>query len=533
VPRVPRGWITIERDAIPASALEAIFVSNPLYDRLFAPLAGRPGACLHLEGDAALSGPGFLAIVHRSAAALRALGVRPGDRVALQVAKTPEALAIYGATVAAGAVLLPLNTAYTPAEVDAFVADATPRVLLVDPAKSDALSPVAARHGATLATLDAGGRGSFRDLCDAQSSDAVVQPRAEGDLAALLYTSGTTGRSKGAMLSQGNLLSNAATLADVWRFGPGDVLLHALPIFHTHGLFVACNVSLLSGAAMIFQPGFDLDAILRALPRATVLMGVPTFYTRLLGDASADGSRFDRDLVAHMRLFVSGSAPLLAETHVAFEARTGHRILERYGMTETNMNTSNPYDGERRAGTVGKPLPGVEVVVTDPATGVPLPAGETGMVEVRGPNVFGGYWNLPEKTREDLRDDGFFITGDLGRFDDDGYLALVGRQKDLVITGGFNVYPKEVESVLDEQPGVLESAVIGVPHPDFGEAVFAVLVARPGERIDVDAIDAVLRECLARYKQPKGIAVIDALPRNAMGKVQKALLRERFGGRFG
>ncbi|MBX3710792.1 MAG: malonyl-CoA synthase [Lysobacter sp.] len=502
-------------------------MSNLLYDQLFAPLAGRSGMFLHLDDGTALTGPDFLAAVHRAAAALRAQGVRPGDRVALQVAKTPEALAVYGATVAAGAVLLPLNTAYTPGEVEGFVADASPRVLLVDPAKSEALSPVAARHGAMLATLDARGRGSFRDLCDAQSSEAVIEARDEGDLAALLYTSGTTGRSKGAMLSHGNLLSNAAALAREWRFSATDVLLHALPIFHTHGLFVACNVSLASGAAMIFQPGFDLDAILRALPRATVLMGVPTFYTRLLDDA-----RFDRELVAHMRLFVSGSAPLLAETHVAFEARTGHRILERYGMTETNMNTSNPYDGERRAGTVGRPLPGVEVLVTDPATGAPLPAGETGMVEVRGPNVFGGYWGMPDKTREELRDTGFFITGDLGRFDDDGYLALVGRQKDLVITGGFNVYPKEVELLLDEQPGVLESAVIGVPHPDFGEAVFAVLVPRPGERIDVDAIDAVLRERLARYKQPKGIAVVDALPRNTMGKVQKNVLRERFGGRF-
>ena len=502
-------------------------MSNPLYDRLFAPLAVRPGTFLHLDDGSALSGPEFLSMVHRAAAALRVLGVRPGDRVAMQVAKTPQALAIYGATVATGAVLLPLNTAYTASEVESFVADATPQVLLVDPGRLATLSPVAGRHGATLATLGADGGGSFRELCEAQSADAAIESRVEGDLAALLYTSGTTGRSKGAMLSHGNLLSNAQTLADAWRFTPADVLLHALPIFHTHGLFVACNVSLLSGAAMIFQPGFDLDAILQALPRATVLMGVPTFYTRLLDDV-----RFDRDLVAHMRLFVSGSAPLLAETHLAFEARTGHRILERYGMTETNMNTSNPYSGERRAGTVGMPLPGVEVVVTDPASGVPLPAGETGMVEVRGPNVFGGYWNLPEKTREELRDDGFFITGDLGRFDDDGYLVLVGRQKDLIITGGFNVYPKEVELLLDEQPGVLESAVVGVPHPDFGEAVFAVLVEKPGERIDRDAIDAMLRERLARYKQPKGIELVDALPRNTMGKVQKNLLRTQFCDRF-
>jgi malonyl-CoA/methylmalonyl-CoA synthetase len=329
------------------------------------------------------------------------------------------------------------------------------------------------------------------------------------------------------MLTHGNLLSNAETLAKAWRFGSDDVLLHALPIFHTHGLFVACNVSLIAGASMIFLPGFDLETILRLLPRATVLMGVPTFYTRLLDDV-----RFDHALVAHMRLFVSGSAPLLAETHTAFEARTGHRILERYGMTETNMNTSNPYDGERRAGSVGPALPGVEVRVTDPQSGAPLPADETGMVEVRGPNVFKGYWNLPEKTREDFRDDGFFITGDLGVLAADGYLTLVGRQKDLIITGGFNVYPKEVELVLDEMPGVLESAVVGLPHPDFGEAVFAVLVAQPGASLDLAAIEAALRERLARYKQPKALEVVADLPRNTMGKVQKNLLRAQFAGRF-
>lgn len=507
-------------------------MTNPLYDHLFAPLALRQSPLLILDEERRIDGATFLAGVHRAAAALRALGVRPGDRVAVQVAKTPEALALYGACVTAGAVLLPLNTAYTPSEIEGFVADATPRVLLVDPQKAEALAPVAARRHAVLTTLDAHGRGAFRALCDAQSDDVRVDDvrvdgRAGGDLAALLYTSGTTGRSKGAMLSHDNLLSNARTLVETWRFGPEDVLLHALPIFHTHGLFVACNVSLLAGATMIFQPGFDLDAILRALPQASVLMGVPTFYTRLLDDP-----RFDRALVAHMRLFVSGSAPLLAETHVAFEARTGHRILERYGMTETNMNTSNPYDGERRAGTVGRPLPGVEVRVIDPATGAVLPQGETGMVEVRGPNVFSGYWNLPDKTREELRDNGFFITGDLGCVDADGYLTLVGRQKDLIITGGFNVYPKEVESLLDEQAGVLESAVVGLPHPDFGEAVFAVLVPKPGETIDVAAIEAVLRERLARYKQPKAMCTVDALPRNTMGKVQKSLLRERYSTLF-
>ncbi len=500
---------------------------NPLYDRLFAPLARRSGAFLIRADGTVVDGHAFSAMIHRATAALRACGVMPGDRVAVQVAKTPESLALYGATVAAGAVFLPLNTAYTAAEVAMFVADAQPRLLLCDPAKADALAAIADAHGARLRTLDAQGRGDFRDLCDAQSDARIVADRDPDDLAALLYTSGTTGRAKGAMLTHGNLLSNAETLAAAWRFGPDDVLLHALPIFHTHGLFVACNVSMIAGASMIFLPGFDLDAILRLLPRATVLMGVPTFYTRLLDDP-----RFDRDLVAHMRLFVSGSAPLLAETHTAFEARTGHRILERYGMTETNMNTSNPYDGERRPGSVGPALSGVDVRITDPQTGAPLPAGETGMVEVRGPNVFKGYWNLPEKTREEFRDDGFFITGDLGVLAADGYLTLVGRQKDLIITGGFNVYPKEVELLLDDMPGVLESAVIGLPHPDFGEAVFAVLVRQPGADIDLAAIDAVLRERLARYKQPKALEVVAELPRNTMGKVQKNVLRQRFSERF-
>jgi malonyl-CoA/methylmalonyl-CoA synthetase len=505
---------------------------NPLYDRLFAPLADTSEPFLTLADGVTITGIEFLAMVHRAASALRAQGACVGDRVAAQVAKTPEALALYGASVAIGAVFLPLNTAYTAAEVAYFVGDAEPTLLLVDPARADALAPVAATHSALVLTLDADGCGSFRDLCDMQPETFVVEDRENDNLAALLYTSGTTGRSKGAMLTHGNLLSNAQALAREWQFTSDDVLLHALPIFHTHGLFVATNVTLLSGASMLFLPGFDLDAVLRLLPRATVLMGVPTFYTRLLGAASGDGVRFDRALCEGMRLFVSGSAPLLADTHVAFEASTGHRILERYGMTETNMNTSNPYDGDRRAGTVGLPLPGIEVIVTDPATGAPLPAGETGVVEVRGPNVFKGYWRMPEKTRDEFRDNGFFITGDLGVFSGDGYLTLVGRQKDLIITGGYNVYPKEVELLLDEQPGVLESAVIGVPHPDFGEAVIAVLVAQPNAAIDLAAIDNALREQLARYKQPKALEIVAELPRNTMGKVQKTALRERFWARF-
>jgi malonyl-CoA/methylmalonyl-CoA synthetase len=345
------------------------------------------------------------------------------------------------------------------------------------------------------------------------------------DLAAILYTSGTTGRSKGAMLSHRNLLSNAEVLLTEWRFTAEDVLVHALPIFHTHGLFVASNLALLSGAGMIWLPGFEAGAVLAALPKATVMMGVPTFYTRLLEEPG-----LTRDLVGHMRLFISGSAPLLAETHEAWEARTGHRILERYGMTETNMNTSNPYEGERRAGTVGFPLPGVELRIL--AEGREVPAGEVGMIEVRGPNVFGGYWQMPEKTAEELRADGWFITGDLGMRDADGYVHIVGRAKDLVITGGYNVYPKEVEMVLDEVPGVAESAVIGVPHPDFGEAVFAVLVAQKGVALQPEAALAAIAGQLARFKQPKAAVVVDSLPRNTMGKVQKNLLRDSYKGWF-
>jgi malonyl-CoA/methylmalonyl-CoA synthetase len=329
------------------------------------------------------------------------------------------------------------------------------------------------------------------------------------------------------MLTQANLLSNAETLVQEWRFTQGDVLLHALPIFHTHGLFVATNVVLASGGSMIFLPKFDLDDILRLMPEATSMMGVPTFYTRLLGD-----DRFDGDLTRHMRLFISGSAPLLAETHEQFEARTGHRILERYGMTETNMNTSNPYDGERRAGTVGFPLPDVELKVTDPETGAPLPQGEIGMIEVRGPNVFKGYWQMPEKTAAELHENGFFITGDLGRVDEDGYVHIVGRGKDLIISGGYNIYPKEIELLLDDQPGVLESAVIGVPHPDFGETVLGILVPQPGQVLDLDAILARVQYQLARFKHPRKLIVLDELPRNTMGKVQKNALRETYKDSF-
>ncbi len=500
---------------------------NTLHEALFAPLAGRNDALIELPDGATISGRAFAGMIARFAHALTQAGVQPGDRVVVQLEKSPAALAVYAAAVTAGAVFVPLNTAYTPDEVDYFIENAEPRLVLVDPALAPVLGPLAERHGARVLALGADGGGSLGAAARGQPEHFDPVTREPDDLAALLYTSGTTGRSKGAMLSHANLLSNAQVLVEEWRFSDADVLLHVLPIFHTHGLFVATNVTLAAGARMILLPKFDIEAVIAHLPRATVMMGVPTHYTRLLAD-----DRVDRDLVGHMRLFVSGSAPLLEETHEAFAARTGHRILERYGMTETNMNTSNPYDGERRAGTVGFPLPGVEVRITDPDTGEVLDPGATGIVEVRGLNVFMGYWRMPEKTAEELRDNGFFITGDLGRVDADGYLHIVGRSKDMIISGGLNVYPKEIELILDAQPGVAESAVIGVPHPDFGEAVLGVLVPRDDAAPDLAAIRATLGESLAAFKRPKALVTVPELPRNTMGKVQKAELRARFGDRF-
>lgn len=463
----------------------------------------------------------------RYADALVTLGVKPGDRVAVQVEKSPDALMLYLGTVRAGGIFLPLNTAYTPAEIDYFVTDAEPKVFVCDPSRMQALSPTAGKVGASLQTLDADGKGTLRDLADGAPGEFSDVPRGKDDLAAILYTSGTTGRSKGAMLSHENLASNARTLVDYWRFTSEDVLLHALPIFHTHGLFVATNCLLMAGGSMLFLPKFDLDTVLKLLPRATSMMGVPTFYTRLLGSKD-----FTKELVAHMRLFISGSAPLSAETHKEFSALTGHAILERYGMTETNMNTSNPYDGDRRPGTVGFPLPGVELRITEPETGKVLAQGDVGIIEVRGPNVFQGYWRMPEKTAEELRADGFFITGDMGRVDADGYVSIVGRSKDLIITGGFNVYPAEVEALLDEIEGVAESAVIGVPHPDFGEGVVAVVAPKADAKLDTASVAAALKDKLAKFKQPKQVHVVDSLPRNTMGKIQKNILRDQFKGDF-
>ena len=499
-------------------------MSNPLYDALFAALAGRDHTFLILADGSQITGRAFHSLIAGAAGALRGQGVQPGDRVAVQIDKSPEALAVYAATVSIGAIFLPLNTAYTSDELDYFLGNATPRVFLCDPAKEAALAPFAGRHGSIMLTLGGKGDGSLPKLMATQPDHFTPTDRAPDDLAAILYTSGTTGRSKGAMLTHRNLLSNAETLAELWQFTAADTLLHALPIFHTHGLFVASNISLLTGGKMIFLPGFDAETVLRLLPQATAMMGVPTFYTRLL-DAPGLG-----DASKHMRLFISGSAPLLAETHTAFQAATGHRILERYGMTETNMNTSNPYDGDRRAGTVGLPLPDVDLRLM--ADGIEVGQGEVGMIEVRGPNVFAGYWQMPEKTREELREDGWFLTGDLATRDADGYITIVGRAKDLIITGGYNVYPKEVELLLDDVPGVLESAVIGLPHPDFGEAVFAVLSPRKGITLDPGAALAAIADKLARFKQPKAAVVVADLPRNTMGKVQKNLLRADYAGWF-
>jgi malonyl-CoA/methylmalonyl-CoA synthetase len=420
-------------------------------------------------------------------------------------------------------VYLPLNIAYPLAELEYFLRDAEPSFVVVQPQNEESVRALCQKIGKiTVESLGQQGDGSLMKAAADARPPAVVG-RGPNDLAAILYTSGTTGRSKGAMLTHDNLLSNARVLVDYWRFSSKDVLLHALPIFHTHGLFVACNVLLLAGASMIFLPKFDIATVMKMLPKSNTMMAVPTFYVRLL-----DEKGFTREATRHMRLFTSGSAPLLAETHRAFFERTGHAILERYGMTETNMNTSNPYDGDRIPGTVGFPLPGVELRIANPESGHPLPQTQIGVIEVRGPNVFKGYWRMPEKTKAEFRADGFFITGDIGKIDERGYVHIVGRSKDLVITGGYNVYPKEVESEIDAINGVMESAVIGCPHPDFGEGVTAVVVRVKGATLTEADITAALEGRLARFKQPKRVFFVDELPRNAMGKVQKSVLRETY-----
>jgi malonyl-CoA/methylmalonyl-CoA synthetase len=454
---------------------------------------------------------------------LVASGVKPGDRVAAQTEKSVPGLVLYLAVVRAGAVYLPLNTAYTLNELEYFIGDAEPSLVVCDPAKVEGIGPIAAKVAAKVLTLGADGKGSLTDAAAKAASEFTTVARDDDDLAAILYTSGTTGRSKGAMLTHDNLASNSLSLVDYWRFTDKDVLIHALPIYHTHGLFVASNVTLFARASMIFLPKFDPDLTIQLMARATVLMGVPTFYTRLLHSPA-----LSKQSTSHMRLFISGSAPLLADTHREWADRTGHAVLERYGMTETNMNTSNPYDGDRVPGAVGHALPGVSVRVTDPDSGKTLGPESIGMIEVKGPNVFKGYWRMPEKTKAEFCDDGFFITGDLGKIDANGYVHILGRGKDLVISGGFNVYPKEIESEIDAMPGVIESAVIGVPHADFGEGVTAVVVCDKGAKVDETSVLKALDGRLAKFKMPKRVIVVDELPRNAMGKVQKNILRDTY-----
>lgn len=453
----------------------------------------------------------------RLSAHLRTLGVAPGERLLVQADKSVETIILYVACSRVGAIYLPLNTDYTEAELAYFVADAEPMLAVCRPQSVGLFERIGGK-GLTVRTIET--------LFSRQDAgEAPPAPRAADDVAAILYTSGTTGKPKGAMLTNGNLVSNGDSLVDLWRFTPEDRLIHALPIFHVHGLFVAMHCAIFSGASVIFLPKFDSGAVIARMADATVLMGVPTFYTRLLADPA-----FARDATAGMRMFIAGSAPLSADTHRAFEQRCGHRVLERYGMTETGMLTSNPYDGERRAGSVGLLLPGVSLRLAEFESGREVPQGEVGIVEVKGPNVFKGYWRNPEKTASEFRPDGFFITGDMGRIEADGYVQLVGREKDLIITGGLNVYPAEVEAALDDREDVAESAVIGVPHPDLGEAVIAVV--KPEGPFDGRAIRAALRAQLAGFKLPKEIIAVEALPRNTMGKIQKKLLRERYADLF-
>lgn len=450
----------------------------------------------------------------RMGTVLKNHNITKGCRVLVQVEKSIDAVCLYLACLRIGAVYLPVNVAYTPKEVAYFIKDARPALLALAPKDTGT-------HTIPDCTLDH----LVREAGQCEPLNSITHMAAD-DMAAILYTSGTTGRSKGAMLSHGNLASNALTLTEIWQWQPDDILLHALPIFHVHGLFVALHCALLGGSTVWFLPRLDVDALIRLIPRSTVLMGVPTFYTRLL-----DHPEFNAGLCRNMRLFISGSAPLLSETFNRFEAVSGQRILERYGMTEAGMITSNPYDGERIAGSVGFPLPDVSLRICDKA-GNQLPHGETGILEYKGPNLFQGYWEMPDKTREDMRPDGYFISGDMAVSDEDGRISIVGRAKDLIISGGFNIYPREIESVIDRLAGVGESAVIGCPHPDLGEAVVAVIVRQKDSFLSEDEILGQLSTELARFKQPRKIIFRDSLPRNTMGKVQKNILRQDQGYAF-
>jgi malonyl-CoA/methylmalonyl-CoA synthetase len=466
---------------------------------------------------------------------LQSLDIPQGSRVAVQVEKSVEAMMLYLATLRAGLVFLPLNTAYQSSEIEYFVGNAEPAVVVCSSKNFGWVSKIAFKAGTQhVFTLDDDRTGSLLDRAAHQSEQHRIVEQQADDLAAILYTSGTTGRSKGAMLTHGNMLSNAQMLKDYWGWKKGDVLIHALPIFHVHGLFVAIHGALINGSKMIWLSKFDPKLVIAKMPEATVFMGVPTLYVRLLAEPG-----LTRQAAQHMRLFIAGSAPLLIETFNEWIDRTGHTILERYGMSETVMLTSNPYtadpryalQSERRGGTVGFPLPGVTLRVQSD-DGQALPVGEIGGIQVKGPNVFKGYWRMPEKTKEEFTADGFFKTGDVGKVDERGYVTIVGRSKDLIISGGYNVYPAEIEGYINDMKGVAESALVGVPHPDFGEVGVAVVIAKPGVTLDADKIIVDLKSQLANFKIPKRCFVVAELPRNTMGKVQKNLLRDQYKGLF-
>ena len=496
-------------------------MTNILYDKVFGSNLDNNKIFLQTEEEQ-VSYKNFTILTNKIANILVSQGLNPGDRVAAQVEKSVTQLALYAATIKAGGVYLPLNTAYTPHELNYFISNARPKIIVTAKDTMGDLEKLFSSAQAIFLTLNADGTGSLSDKLKMSETNFQAANRSKQDLAVIMYTSGTTGKSKGAKLTHQNLTSNCEVLEKSWEFSNNDVLLHMLPTYHTHGLLVACNLLAMVGGSMIFLPKFNVENALKWIPKATSMMGVPTYYTRLL-----DSAKFNKNISKNIRLFISGSAPLSADTHKMFKKRTGLSILERYGMTETNMSTSNPYRGKRIAGTIGKPLPGVEIRITDRLTGKVLPDNNIGVIEQRGENVFSGYWEMPEKTRESFTPDNFFITGDLGKRDKNGYITLVGRDSDMIISGGLNVYPKEVENHIDEIHEVRESAVIGVPHPDLGEGVVAVVDLKE-KLIDQKKIEDNLKPKLAKFKQPKYYIFVEELPRNAMGKIQKASLREQF-----
>ena len=495
--------------------------SNFLNDNLFSVYANSNKIFIETESQK-YSFKEFDDLVNKIANLLIASDLSEGDRVLVKLEKSIFSFALYIASIRAGGIFVPVNNDYTASEIDYFIENSIPYIFI---SNDESIKKVQNRNLKTF-SLNSDMSGTFLENIKTQNTSFVPIERKKNDIASILYTSGTTGRSKGAMLSHNNLFSNTRELLKIWKFNENDALLHALPIYHIHGLFVACNLCLISGAKIHFIQKFQTEKVIEYLPKSTVMMGVPTFYTRLL-----ESKKLNSQITENIRVFISGSAPLLSETHKEFEKVTGHKILERYGMTETNMNTSNPYDGERRAGTVGIPLPGINIRITDPETNVKLGSEKIGMIEIKGENIFEGYWTMEEQTKDSFTVDGYFITGDLGKFSSDGYLSIIGRNKDLIISGGLNIYPKEIEVVIDGINYVKESAIIGIPHKDFGEAVLAIVVAN-NEKISETTIMKVIQTKLAKFKQPKKIIFVSELPRNAMGKVQKQTLRDNYNKIF-